>query len=59
MTDNIKELNITTLPLLQCVKCNHIWTPRVKNIKRCPVCNYPKFQILDGDKKEEKTNEKT
>ncbi len=28
------------LPELGCPKCNHVWTPRVKNPEKCPNCGH-------------------
>lgn len=40
-----KKLRASREELL-CLKCGHIWKPRVKNPKRCPECK--------GDWREEK-----
>lgn len=33
------------LPELHCNQCNHIWTPRFEDVRVCPKCKSPYFDL--------------
>jgi len=36
-------MEIKSLPILKCKRCNSEWVPRTINVKACPVCKSRKW----------------
>ena len=34
-----------TVPMLTCLRCDHQWVPRQRQVWCCPRCHSPKWQV--------------
>lgn len=33
------------VPRLECRRCGYTWTPRVPDVRQCPRCKSPKWEV--------------
>jgi Zn finger protein HypA/HybF involved in hydrogenase expression len=46
------------LPKLQCKRCGHEWIPRKKEVRICPKCSSPYWDVEPIIKKDKNDNKK-
>ena len=43
---------------LRCLRCDHRWTPRKRDVRRCPACFSPYWDQPRGKQQEEEAERK-
>jgi len=47
-------MKIHDLPVLECKRCGWTWTPRKTDVRMCPSCKTPYWDVPKEPKKEKK-----